>query len=171
MIVLFWKGAKMITKQILGKNRFGPFSEVRSASRAIIIKNDEILLVHALKNDVYMLPGGGLESGETMEQCCIREVEEETGFICKIIGSPVRLEEYYNEYKFIDQYFICEITGEGEKQLTPNEINSNVVAEWMNIEKCMVMFSHHNDFIDYEEKRGVYLREFTALCEAIYPQR
>lgn len=30
-------------------------------------------------NDKYIIPGGGLEDGESYEQCCERELLEETG--------------------------------------------------------------------------------------------
>lgn len=73
------QGEEMKVRKILGKNRFETFSKTRYAARAVITENDRILLVHDLKNDVYMLPGGGLEEGETLEQCCIREVGGRNG--------------------------------------------------------------------------------------------
>ena len=53
------------------------------------LKNDDYLgyvkhLRHACRgivvhDDKYIIPGGGLEEGETYEQCCERELLEETG--------------------------------------------------------------------------------------------
>ena len=153
----------MEIKKILGENRFETFSKTRYAARAVIKGDGGILLVHDLENDVYMLPGGGLEKGETLEQCCIREVGEETGFQCRITGCPVQVEEYYEEYRYIDRYYLCEITGRGERRLTENEARLRLSAEWMPAAECVGLFARHNDFAAFEEKRGVYLREFTAL--------
>ena len=43
-----------------------------------------IILVHRPKYDDWTLPKGKLESGETHEQAARREVEEETGYRCKL---------------------------------------------------------------------------------------
>ncbi|MGM0075393.1 NUDIX domain-containing protein [Enterococcus sp. DIV1390a] len=54
----------------------------------IITKNSKILLVKRRDLPFWDLPGGGLESGETLEECLIRETFEETGLIvsnCKQI--------------------------------------------------------------------------------------
>jgi 8-oxo-dGTP diphosphatase len=52
--------------------------------RAIIIKDDKLLTIKRTKsNDEYwVLPGGGIEPGETPEQALVREVKEETGLEC-----------------------------------------------------------------------------------------
>ena len=46
-----------------------------------IIKNEENRVLLCLRNDynIWNLPGGGLEKGETPWQGIIREVKEETG--------------------------------------------------------------------------------------------
>ena len=33
----------------------------------------------------WSVPSGGMEPGETLEECCAREVYEETGYRCKVI--------------------------------------------------------------------------------------
>ncbi len=45
----------------------------------------EILLVKRRDMPVWVLPGGGIEHGETPEQACLREVLEETGFNVEIL--------------------------------------------------------------------------------------
>lgn len=58
----------MIKKEILGANRFEHPSKERIGCRGIVIKNSQILLVHELKTDFFMIPGGGHELGETFIQ-------------------------------------------------------------------------------------------------------
>ena len=69
--------------EILGSNRFENYSKTRDGSRAIIIQNGRILLTHELNSGWWLLPGGGMEEGETPEECVIREVLEETGLIVR----------------------------------------------------------------------------------------
>lgn len=157
----------MLTKEILGANRFENFSKIRIGARGIIIQNGKILLVHQLINDFYMIPGGGQESCETIEDCCARELQEETGFIVTTCyeGPFLQLNEYYEEYKYVGYYYMCEIIGQTEQKLTDDEENKKLVVEWVEFEKALDLFSHHQDFaLTYEEKRGAYLREYTALC-------
>ncbi len=153
----------MIRKNIYGNNRLEVNTKVRYASRGIIILNNNILLVHELVDNQYMIPGGGLESGETMRECCIREVEEETGYIVELIASPVEITEYYEEYKYVTAYFICKIIGEGNKHLTNQEEKLNMITEWVSFADCLNIFSQPINGKWPEEKQGLYLREYTAL--------
>lgn len=53
----------------------------RVRATGVLVKEDEILLVKQVlrERSNWNLPGGGLEVGETLEQCLVREMSEETG--------------------------------------------------------------------------------------------
>ena len=46
---------------------------------AVIIQNDQILLMHRQNNgrEYYVFPGGGVENGESPDQAVVRELQEE----------------------------------------------------------------------------------------------
>lgn len=64
---------------------------MKSASFGIILKNNQILLCKRVDVPVWVLPGGGIEPGETPENACIREVFEETGVKALIIRKSQEL--------------------------------------------------------------------------------
>ncbi len=53
----------------------------KDRASGIIIEDDKILLIHRIRDDreYWVLPGGSVEEGESVEQALIREMEEELG--------------------------------------------------------------------------------------------
>jgi len=67
--------------------------EKRVSARAIIIEGNEVLTMFRRKKkddgsykEYYVIPGGGVEDGETLEETCIREIKEEYNVDIKVLG-------------------------------------------------------------------------------------
>ncbi|GEM_PF-64658 len=154
--------------EISGANRFDTFTKTRVGSRALILRDGMILLSHETRSGWWLIPGGGMEEGETPEICCKREVEEETGYIVQPLREFLTLYEYYEEYRYISHYFVCEVTGQGKMNLTDAEKKRGLEPEWLPLQDAINLFSRHQDYAEVsEEQRGSYLREFTALQEYV----
>lgn len=158
----------MRTVEILGANRFETYTKTREGSRAIIVRDGKILLTHELSSGWWLIPGGGLEEGETPEACVIREVLEETGLYVRPIRQFLVIHEYYEEYRYTGNFFICEVTGKGQMNLTDEEKRRGLQPEWIQLQEAIDLFFKHESYADVsEEKRGSYQREYIALQEYI----
>ena len=67
--------------QIIYGDRISKDGELRVGSCAVIFDEDrrKVLLTRRMDNGLWCLPGGKMEAGESVEECCRREVFEETG--------------------------------------------------------------------------------------------
>lgn len=138
------------------------------ACRGIIVEDGKILVSYERLTGQLSLPGGGLEDGETEQECCIREVAEETGLKISVSDCVLEIDEYYEEWKFISYYYLGEVIGKTEIHLTDNELRVGMTPRWFSIEEVMDVFSHHQDYAATDEmRRGMYLREYRALCAVL----
>jgi len=104
---------------------------------AVIVRDKKILLIHRIKEgrEYWVVPGGGVESGEDMEKALRREILEETGlrlFDFKFMEKDIDHEIEYYLYR-------CEVQ-DGEPSLGGPEKKDNCeknsyTLEWMLIEK------------------------------------
>lgn len=142
-------------------NYSDPPVKIRVAGRGILVEDNKILLTHELNTGVYMTPGGGLEEGETLEECCIRELREEAGAEVNPLKQFLRINEYCPECMYVSNYFICEKIGDCKQSLTEIEVEHGAVPEWVEIDRALSIFA------EYPTKRrdiaSLYLREYTML--------
>lgn len=52
---------------------------MKDASFGIVLKENQVVLTQRLDVPIWVLPGGGIEQGESAEKACTREIYEETG--------------------------------------------------------------------------------------------
>ena len=145
----------------------------RLTARAIVIKNNKILLMYTNRYEDYSLPGGGVDEGESIEQGLIRELNEETGAqkisVVKAFGL---YEEYRPWYKddfdiiHIKSYcYICNIADElGKAQLEHYEQQNGMTAKWVNIHDAI---AHNERTLANSENQGLSILRETYLLKRI----
>jgi 8-oxo-dGTP diphosphatase len=93
----------------------------------LIVAADRLLLIHRRKagQDYYVLPGGGVERGETPEAAAVREALEEAG-LSIVLGDKVaalqngdRVEHYFRVASFTGEPILG--GPERERQASDNE--------------------------------------------------
>ena len=112
----------------------------RYSACGIVIRGKTLAMCYVDKHGVYVIPGGGIETGETMEQAVVREMHEETGL--RIIPESIREYGYVHivrkgiyepVYVQDDYYFLCQAEEElDEVNLTKNEIENGYHFEFVN---------------------------------------
>ena len=154
--------------EIVDESFKGEIKKIRIASRAIIIKDDEILLSYEKKTNQYMIPGGGKETDEEISLCAKREVREETGFIIDVSECMLKLDEYYSSGKYISYYFFGSIVGETKRCLTEGEKLVGMEPKWVKISEIIDIFSKYQEYEKSDPMRfGLYKREYMALKELL----
>lgn len=104
---------------------------MRKASRAIIIKDDKLLVTKRNKfgSEYYILIGGGQKFGETPEQALYRELAEESGVTVK--DPKLVFTEHAGIMYGLQQIFLCEYVS-GEPQLHPDSPEAHISAMGVN---------------------------------------
>jgi ADP-ribose pyrophosphatase YjhB (NUDIX family) len=87
-------------------------SVVPSVVAAIEDDQGRILLVHKTDNDLWALPGGGHDIGESIRDTVVREVKEETGYdvdVTAIVGTYTNPNQVmaYDDGEVRQQFSIC----------------------------------------------------------------
>lgn len=88
---------------------------VRLATRAIILRDNRLLIVNAWKGRTHLwcAPGGGVEPHQSLPENLAREVMEETGLSVQV-GLPCLVNELHDpggSFHQVDIYFRCTIVG------------------------------------------------------------
>lgn len=145
----------------------------RQASRAIIMKNNLILMVYSNVNKDYKFPGGKVEEGETKIEAVSREVLEEVGGNITNIRSQFALITTINKETIIEEfdafymdshYFFCEIENELTTQkLSQSEVDLSFVPKWITIEEAI----HANEIVLASDNVPLWTLRETAVLKML----
>lgn len=157
------RGARVVN--FVNPDYSGESKKVRRGARGIIVNDGKVLLVYEKNIDQYMIPGGGVEGDETIFDCCRRELEEETGVVCKVRENYLIINEFFGSTNFISYYCVCEATGtQGQMRLTKAEREAGLTCVFVDIKRALEIFGQYTDYEKSDKIRfGLYRRELLAL--------
>ncbi len=145
----------------------------RIATRAIVLKDDKILLLYTQRYDDYTLPGGGVDAGEDLLEGFKRELIEETGaFNISNIKEFGLYEEYRPWYKDdfdimkMQSYcFSCEIDAQlGVTNFENYEVKNGMKVLWLPIKDAI---KHNEKTIAQSDKKGMSVERELFLLKLI----
>ena len=146
--------------QVLYGPRISKEGQVRlGCSAAIFDEQGRILLTRRADNGQWCLPGGRLESGESVAEACEREVVEETGLtvrVTRLVGVYSHSDQLVvypdgNKAHIVALHFEAEVIG-GELGLS-NETTDYSYFTLQELEGLEFIGRHKERILDTLEKR------------------
>lgn len=115
--------------------------EDRITGKAIVFDDDKnVALIGTKVNSFYLLPGGGIDQGESIEVGIIRECLEEIGCNVELKMSIGTIDDYRNRDKkhCINYCYTAKLVGEkGELTLTEDEKKNGLHVIWVPLEEAI----------------------------------
>lgn len=130
------------------------------SSGICINEKSEVLMVLQGKPEedkTWSVPSGGQEKDETFEECCIREMWEETGYIVEIVDEIKVKKGSYQEINtaFEVHYFLVKIIGGERKIQDPDNLIYDI--SWKSVDELYILnfsFPEDRDFlVEYIKNR------------------
>jgi ADP-ribose pyrophosphatase YjhB (NUDIX family) len=128
----------------------------------LVVRAGKVLLVQVenLKGEiVWCLPKGHLEEGETAEQAALREVEEETGWRCRVVEKLERVHYFFKRQgKLVSKDVDWFVMAAGKKVGTPDAVEVRAV-KWAPLEKARELLKYPSDLKMLEKWEKTHERD------------
>lgn len=137
----------------------------RLAARAVVRNRAGLIgVTYVRKFELYNLPGGGVEEGESPEDTVRREVREEAGCSCASITPLGIVFENRGSQNFVQQSWYFAVEAEEDDLpllLTEKERNNGTEIRWYTLEEAAEKISEQD--VTMDSRKFVRLRDLAAL--------
>jgi len=100
----------------------------------VIIKDNKLLLLKKSSKDYYETPGGKTEEDESIEDCLVRELQEEVGIRAISFVKFLEADRFSFENKEITNHSFLITKFEGEPRLIEKDIFEKLI--WIDIKRA-----------------------------------
>ncbi|MCA1058849.1 NUDIX domain-containing protein [Rossellomorea aquimaris] len=165
---------------LIGKQRneiSGSKVKHRTAVKAVIMQDDQILLMNSNRGD-YKFPGGGLEAEETLVEALQREVREETGFVHCVVRELIgivtqRYMDLFDDdtiFEMTSHYYRCELLDREviPQQLEEYESELEMTPSWVTLDEAITCNEQLMDKFENNQwikRENFVLKELKKLYE------
>lgn len=141
---------------------------LRQSARAVVFDSDgNIALLHVTKHGYHKLPGGGMDTNETIEAAVRRECREEIGCEIEITGALGDTIEFRKRYKIKQESFCCLATvagAKGKPKFTDDETQNGFTEIWLPFAQALRILE--TDRSDDYSWQFIQARDLAFLREA-----
>ena len=107
---------------------------------ALVCNSSKVLMMHRFKNgsEYFVLPGGSVESGESIEQAVIRELNEETSLVSEIIEKVFEAKDSdgINHIVYLCKYISGNVELKSDSIEVQYATKDNIyIPEWVDIKR------------------------------------
>jgi 8-oxo-dGTP pyrophosphatase MutT (NUDIX family) len=130
----------------------------RTRATAVVIKDESILMMHRHNNgeEYFVLPGGGIEEGESGEEAVIRELKEETSIDAALGEKLLEFTDARGENHIL---FSCDYTS-GEPMLEAGSIEAKKSNENQSYEPKWIDIKDISSLMIYPKEEKEFLVKY-----------
>ena len=127
----------------LKKTFWKKFLVIQAAGGLVQNENDEILFI--FRRNKWDLPKGKLEKGERIEDCALREVEEETGLRNIVLKKKILVTHHTYEENgkhILKETYWYKMKATAAQKLVPQEEEDITGLKWLTLEETHAIFNN-----------------------------
>ncbi|OCA84070.1 DNA mismatch repair protein MutT [Bacillus sp. FJAT-27225] len=126
-------------------------------------ENGQLLMVLQGKPEekkTWSIPSGGREHGETFEECCIREIKEETGYSTEIVEEIKVKRRTYEQHTLSVEvhYFLVKVVGGKRNFQDPDHLIYDIA--WKTVDEIKTLE------LTFPEDRGFLIAYITKIFQS-----
>lgn len=145
----------------------------RITGKAVVLNEArEVALIGNKVNDLFLLPGGGVEDSEDPITGTKRECQEETGCTIEITHELGTTEDFRarDAKHCISFGYIGKVIAQGNPKLTENETDIGAYVTWLPLSKARELFATQEEKVRRGEVR-FYNTCFNILRDSLFIRR
>ncbi|GEM_PF-5920886 len=156
-----WKKICILNPHNLSEKEISELPVYFGTRTVILVDDDKVVLIKSTKSNYYVLVGGSIEEGETIEQGLIRECKEESGYDISIISPLGYIELCKKKYKRIIFGFLVKAVGEPtELLLTEEEKELGHTVYICPMDEAITLLKN-------DVKKGVFVKDNLAAIRSL----